>query len=173
MSISDRIAVMKKGKVLQVGSPKELYMTPNSIFVAHFIGESNFLEGHILEPLDERAVIELRGSIQVQAVTRNTKKDERVVLAIRPEAIQMEKSSTHAKRRANSLEGTVEKITFQGDNVRYDVRLENLDPLIVVQPSLADSWFDAGEKVTLTFEPEKAHVFPYPVTGLKEETTVE
>jgi ABC-type Fe3+/spermidine/putrescine transport system ATPase subunit len=173
MSISDRIAVMKKGRVLQVGSPKELYMTPNSIFVAHFIGESNFLEGHILEPLDERAIIELRGGIQVQAITKNTKKDERVVLAIRPEAIKMEKSGTHAKRHTNSLMGTVEKITFEGNNVRYDARLENLDPLVVVQPSLSDSWFDAQQKVTLTFEPEKAHVFPYPEPGLKEETTVE
>ncbi len=47
MSISDRIAVMKKGKIVQVGTSQELYMHPNSLFVAHFIGESNFLEGYI------------------------------------------------------------------------------------------------------------------------------
>ena len=43
MSISDRIAVMKKGKIVQIGSPQDLYIKPNSLFVAHFIGESNFL----------------------------------------------------------------------------------------------------------------------------------
>ena len=98
------------------------------------------------------------------------KRDERVVLAIRPEAIHMEEG---IKRNANGLTGKVEKVTFEGNNVRYDVRLENQDLLIVVQPSLTDSWFDVEQKVTLSFEPEKAHVFPYPETGLKEETTVE
>ena len=49
MSISDRIAVMKKGKIVQIGTPQELYMHPNSLFVAFFIGESNFLEGYIAE----------------------------------------------------------------------------------------------------------------------------
>ena len=47
MSISDRIAVMKKGKIVQIGTPQELYMHPNSLFVAFFIGESNFLEGYV------------------------------------------------------------------------------------------------------------------------------
>ncbi|HDN05695.1 MAG TPA: ABC transporter ATP-binding protein, partial [Candidatus Bathyarchaeota archaeon] len=47
MAISDRIAVMKKGRILQVGTPEELYMNPKSVFVAHFVGESNFLEGYV------------------------------------------------------------------------------------------------------------------------------
>ena len=173
MSISDRIAVMRKGKVLQVGSPEELYMMPNSIFVAHFIGQSNFLEGQILERLDERAKIELRAGTQVQAIAKNTKTDERVVLAIRPEAILMEKSGGSARSYVNCLTGKVEKVTFEGNDVRYDIRLENQDSLVVVQPSLTGSWFDAEQIVTLSFEPEKAHVFHYPETGLKEETTVE
>ena len=170
MSISDRIAVMKKGKVLQVGSPQELYMRPNSIFVAHFIGESNFLEGHVVETFDERAMIELRGGIQVQAVTKNVKREQRVVLAIRPEAILIERGE---RRSPNHLMGIVEKVTFEGNSVRYEIRLENQDPLVVVQPSLVDSWFAKDQKVRLSFEPEKAHVFPYPEIGLKEETTVE
>jgi iron(III) transport system ATP-binding protein len=70
MAISDRIAVMKKGKVLQVGTPQELYMNPQSIFVAHFIGGSNFLEGFIAETKGRMAVIELRGGLKVQALTK-------------------------------------------------------------------------------------------------------
>ena len=62
MAISDRIAVMKKGKVLQVGTPEELYMNPKSVFVAHFIGESNFLEGYFSSISGKGAIIELRGS---------------------------------------------------------------------------------------------------------------
>lgn len=170
MSISDRIAVMRRGRVLQVGTPEELYMKPSSIFVAHFIGESNFLEGHLLKMSEKRAVIELRGELKAQACAENLKIGDRVVLAIRPEAILME---TLAKRGGNSLPGTVEKVTFEGNNVRYEVQLKNQDSLVVIQPSLADSWFSVGQEVTLSFEPEKAHVFAYPETGLKEETTAE
>jgi spermidine/putrescine transport system ATP-binding protein len=60
MAISDRIAVMRRGAIVQVGTPQELYMKPKSIFVAHFIGESNFFEGYILDKQGNEEVIELR-----------------------------------------------------------------------------------------------------------------
>jgi ABC-type Fe3+/spermidine/putrescine transport system ATPase subunit len=93
------------------------------------------------------------------------KRDERVVLAIRPEAIHMEEG---IKRNANGLTGKVEKVTFEGNNVRYDVRLENQDLLVVVQPSLTDSWFDVEQKVALSFEPEKHMCFPILRQGSKK-----
>jgi ABC-type Fe3+/spermidine/putrescine transport system ATPase subunit len=170
MSISDRIAVMRKGRVMQVGTPEELYMKPSSIFVAHFIGESNFLEGHILQVIGKRSTIELRGGLKVQAIDRGRREGDRAILAIRPEALSMEKS---AKTTVNSLPGIVEKVTFEGNIVRYDVGLENEDSLVVVQSSLGDRWFNAGQEVTVSFEPEKAHVFAYPEAGLKAETTAE
>src|SRR5512136_563419 len=67
MAISDRIAVMKKGRIVQIGTPNELYMKPNSIFVAHFIGESNFLEGYVISPNGKESAIELRGGFRVHA----------------------------------------------------------------------------------------------------------
>src|SRR4030043_862891 len=69
MSISDRIAVMKKGKIIQIGSPQELYMHPNSLFVAHFIGESNFLEGYITKT-NGYSEIELRQGLKVKAINQ-------------------------------------------------------------------------------------------------------
>ncbi len=91
MSISDRIAVMKKGKIVQVGSSQELYMHPNSLFVAHFIGESNFLEGYITKANSE-SEIELREGLKIKAINQlNIKQGERVVLAIRPETCEMKK----------------------------------------------------------------------------------
>jgi ABC-type Fe3+/spermidine/putrescine transport system ATPase subunit len=65
MAISDRIAVMKKGKVKQVGTPSELYMTPDNVFVANFIGESNFLEGYVQKEQNNRMSIDIRGGIQI------------------------------------------------------------------------------------------------------------
>jgi ABC-type Fe3+/spermidine/putrescine transport system ATPase subunit len=170
MAISDRIAVMKKGKVLQVGTPKELYMNPQSIFVAHFIGESNFLEGYVLSESDKETLIELRGGIKISAVNSTMRKGERIVLAIRPEVFVIEKGS---KKNRNSVLGVIERVGFEGTNMQYEVRLENQDLVVVVKPSLIGEWFNIGEKVTLSFEPEKAHIFTYPEIGLREELSVE
>ncbi|NIU39741.1 ATP-binding cassette domain-containing protein, partial [Candidatus Bathyarchaeota archaeon] len=68
MAISDRIALMKKGKILQVGTPQELYMKPKHVFVANFIGESNFLEGYVVETDDRGCIIELRGGLIAHAI---------------------------------------------------------------------------------------------------------
>jgi len=169
MAISDRIAVMKKGKVIQVGTPQELYLTPQNIFVAHFIGESNFLEGYISNINGKERTITLRGDLKVQAINHQAKQGEKVVLAIRPETFNIERES----KDENSLSGIIERVTFEGTNIRYEVRLENQDIVVVVKPSLSQEWFNIGEKVSTSFLPEKAHIFAYPDTGFKEEIAVE
>jgi iron(III) transport system ATP-binding protein len=171
MAISDRIAVIKKGKILQVGTPKELYMTPKSVFIAHFIGESNFLEGYVSNLSRREVIIELRDGIKVQAgAPKNMEKGDRAVLAIRPETFIIE---TGIKKTKNSILGTVERITFEGTNIRYEIRLRNQDSVVVVRPSLVEEWLKVGEKVTVSFSPEKTHVFAYPEVGLREELAVE
>lgn len=169
MSISDRIAVMKKGKIVQVGTSQELYMNPNSLFVAHFIGESNFLEGFITKA-NGQSEVELREGLKVKANNKlNILHGERVVLAIRPETCEMKKGHIAAE---NSLFGKIEKATFEGTVVRYEIRLENGDRFIINRPSLTEDWVGIGEEVTINYPLNKAHLFPYPETGLAEEIKV-
>ena len=169
MSISDRIAVMKKGKIVQVGSSQELYMHPNSLFVAHFIGESNFLEGYITK-VNGQSEIELRQGLKLVAANPlNIKQGERVVLAIRPETCEMMKGHFEAE---NSLFGKVEKTTFEGIVVRYEIRLDNGDRFVINRPSLTEDWVKINEDVTITYPLDKAHLFQYPETGLAEEIKV-
>jgi ABC-type Fe3+/spermidine/putrescine transport system ATPase subunit len=170
MAISDRIAVMKKGKVLQVGTPEELYMKPESVFVAHFIGESNFLEGYVSSKSVEGAIVELRGEAKVQTVDKSAKIGERVILAVRPETFIVEKG---VKSSENSFLGTIERVTFEGTNMRYEIRLENQDLIVIIKPSLTEEWLNTGEKVNVSFPPERSHVFAYPKAGLREEIAVE
>ncbi|MEM2971052.1 MAG: ABC transporter ATP-binding protein [Candidatus Bathyarchaeia archaeon] len=170
LAISDRIAVMKKGKVVQVGTPQELYMKPATIFVANFIGESNFLVGYVSNVNNGEATIELRSGIKVQTANKNVKVGERIVLALRPETLIVGKG---AKKGKNAILGTVERVAFEGTNVRYEIRLENQDVIVVVKPSLTEDWINVGEKVTVSFPPEKAHMFAYPEVGLREEMAVE
>ena len=169
MSISDRIAVMKKGRIVQVGAPMELYMNPNSLFVAHFIGESNFLEGEVLKSKQDKVEVELRGGLKVAARGNGVKKDERIVLAVRPEIFTVERGDIEQE---NSLKGEVDKITFEGTFVRYVIKLQNRDTVVVIKPSLAETWFEVGTKVTLSFAAEKTHVFHYPEAGLIDEISV-
>jgi ABC-type Fe3+/spermidine/putrescine transport system ATPase subunit len=168
MAISDRIALMKQGKIMQVGTPQELYMTPNSIFAAHFIGESNFLEGFVHSTNGNEITVELRNGIKVKATNGQAQNGEKVVLAIRPETLIIEKGSGK-----NQLPGTVERVTFEGTNIRYAIRLENQDLIVVVKPSMTGEWFRVGEKVSVEFPREKTHIFKYPDGGLKEEIAVE
>jgi ABC-type Fe3+/spermidine/putrescine transport system ATPase subunit len=170
MAISDRIAVMKKGSIKQVGTPSELYMSPKNLFVANFIGESNFLEGYAADSQNKETLIELRGGIRVQAVNNEVKKGERVVLAIRPEAFSVEEGK---RKGSNSMTGTVERVTFEGTNIRYDIMLGNEDRIVIVKPSMIGRWLRVDEEVTVSFSPEKAHMFAYPEVGLKEELAVE
>jgi ABC-type Fe3+/spermidine/putrescine transport system ATPase subunit len=170
MSISDRIAVMKKGKIVQIGSPQELYIHPNSLFVAHFIGESNFLEGYVTEKNGNKFTeIELREGLKVNVLKQDIKPDEKVVIAIRPETCEMKKGT---KKEENGLAGKIDKVTFEGTFIRYEIRLENGDHFIINKPSLTEEWYTVGEKVTITYPLEKAHVFLYPPNGLADETAV-
>jgi ABC-type Fe3+/spermidine/putrescine transport system ATPase subunit len=168
MSISDRIAVMKKGKIVQMGTPQELYMHPNSLFVAHFIGETNFLEGYITKA-NGSTEVELREGLIVKAVNPGIKESERVVLAIRPETCEMKIGHISVE---NALFGKIDKITFEGTLVRYEIRLENGDRLVINRPSLTEEWVQIGQEVTITYPLDKAHLFPYPEAGLAEETSV-
>ena len=170
MAISDRIAVMRKGKILQVGTPQELYMSPKEIFVANFVGESNFLEGYVESVSDRGSVLELRGNLHVQVLDKSRGSGEKVILAVRPEALELDKRH---KKVENALLGRIERVKFEGTTTRYDVRLENEDLVVVTRPSLAGEWLNADEKVTLSFPPDKSFVFTYPSKGLREELLAE
>jgi ABC-type Fe3+/spermidine/putrescine transport system ATPase subunit len=170
MAISDRIAVMRKGRILQIGTPQELYMKPESIFVAHFIGESNFLEGYVTRKTsDETIEIELREGTKVEALGGGFVEGSQVVLSMRPETLIVERGLQDG---ANVLTGTVERITFEGSSVRYEIRLPNEAVLIAVKPTLSDSMFKVGEVVKVFLPVEYTRVFAYPEAGLKEELSV-
>lgn len=170
MAISDRIALMKKGKIIQVGTPQELYMYPENVFVAHFIGESNFLEGYVSHISGKEATVELRGGLKIKAHDTRAKTGEKVILAVRPEALNIEKEGEENRLL---IRGIVERVTFEGTNIRYEIRLENQDLIVIVKPSMIGEWFNTGDKVNVGFPSEKTHIFKYPDEGLKEATSSE
>jgi ABC-type Fe3+/spermidine/putrescine transport system ATPase subunit len=170
MAISDRIAVMRKGKILQVGTPQELYLNPQHIFVANFVGESNFLEGYVVDRAGHKLTVELRGGISVKSLNKDHKKGEKVVVGVRPEVLSIKKGEHTG---LNSIGGNIEGFRFEGNNVRYEIRLQNDDMVLVVRPALMGEWLTVGEKVTVAFPVEKSFVFSYPERGLRTELALE
>ena len=170
MAISDRIAVMRKGKIMQVGTPQELYLNPQHIFVANFVGESNFLEGYVADRVGHKLTVELRGGIYVKSLNKDHKKGEKVVVAIRPEVLSIMKGE---KSGVNSIVGNIDGFRFEGNNVRYEIRLQNEDMIVVVRPALMAEWLSVGEKITVAFPFEKSFVFSYPEKGLRTELALE
>ncbi|MCW1883672.1 ABC transporter ATP-binding protein [Luteolibacter flavescens] len=124
MSISDRIAVMNKGVIEQVGPPAEIYEAPRSSFVAAFIGDTNFLDGKITEAIDarfSRCEVADFGSIVIDNDKHVTVGD-RVHLSIRPEKLVVSREKPAMSPMDNAVEGKVEDVIYYGSHTRYWVR---------------------------------------------------
>lgn len=126
MAVSDRIAVMHKGKVEQIGSPVELYESPKSSFVAAFIGDTNFLDGRVDEiVLNDYSLLRIEGFPKILCF--NDKKLQRrdlVHLSVRPEKIHISREKPVHNPKHNVFPAIVEGIVYKGDHTKYWVRVE-------------------------------------------------
>jgi len=157
LTMSDRIAVMGNGKVVQIGEAKEIYMKPKTKFVAGFIGETNFVEGVCKSCVCFEAK-SLPPQIKINAPEDFVKKQ--ALLCIRPEKILVGKKLQGIE---NVFEGTIEEYTYLGSFVFLRVRLTDeivlRAQLQVAEDSLAD--FEVGEKIQVGWDTESATVIPF------------
>ncbi|MGQ9600034.1 MAG: ABC transporter ATP-binding protein [Anaerolineae bacterium] len=151
LTMSDRIAVMHQGRILQVGTPTEIYERPSCRFVADFIGETNFLEGTVQEQEGERVTVLVDGGLPVIAQTERTlSPGSRVTVAVRPEKIRLVPQPVPGEH--NTFAGQVEQVVYVGaatlfwvrvsPNVLLAIREQNL----ISAPDLrAYSWGSGGQ----------------------------
>lgn len=124
MSISDRIAVMNKGVIEQVGPPAQVYEAPRSSFVAAFIGDTNFLDGKITDKIDthfSRCEVNGFGSIVIDN-DKPVAPGDRIHLSIRPEKLVVSREKPEIGPLDNAVEGKVEDVIYYGSHTRYWVR---------------------------------------------------
>jgi ABC-type Fe3+/spermidine/putrescine transport system ATPase subunit len=169
MAVADKIVVMKTGKIVEVGTPLQLYLHPKELFTANFVGEANFFEGYITEETDKRTKVNVDGSF-LYSLEKASSRDAKVVAAIRPEFIVIEK-----QRKIEPLwKGSVEAVTFMGSMVRYEVKTENGKVVVVKTPfSSTSQKLRTGTWVNLKFPPESVLLYQYPQSGLEKEISVE
>ncbi|PTY79370.1 ABC transporter ATP-binding protein [Heyndrickxia sporothermodurans] len=128
MSMADRVAVMKDGQVIQIGTPTELYSQPASPFIADFVGTSNILPGKVISSKANESVVQINGK-QIKSTYQTDKEEVNVI--IRPENITILLEGTPSSDSdVNIFEGKINQSTYLGSAVRYEV-LVNENTLIV------------------------------------------
>jgi len=145
LAISDRIAVMKDGNIMQIGTPNEIYAKPQNPFVAGFIGVSNFLECDVKG--DE---VTIQGELTIKIPVRKeyTGKGK---LSARPEQLFFSQTG---------MPGKILFSTFLGDFIEYEVELDNGQSLIVNEYTKDISSVHAdGERVHVSFDPRRVSLY--------------
>jgi iron(III) transport system ATP-binding protein len=143
MVISDRIAVLERGRVAQVGTPDEVFLAPRTRFVAEFIGRTNLLEAIVMGP-----DLVAHGRLRLRVGGGPLPSGARVTVSIRPHDVVI----GEARPGANSVRGTVRRASFLGDGVDYHVQVADSDLVLRVAGS-ATPRRRVGETVGLSIDP--------------------
>lgn len=155
--MSNRVAVMNEGRLIQVGSPQELYDRPNDRFVADFIGDHNGIPVRVLERQGGTTISEAEGLKIISASGKSFDIGEACEMYIRPEKIELLDAGDMSFLK-NSFPGTVTDIIFEGALIKYSVSIsEVFPPLTVSVPNInQEAPYSAGSKVRLSWSPDNA-----------------
>jgi putative spermidine/putrescine transport system ATP-binding protein len=164
LRLSDRIAVMAGGTLRQVGTPEELYETPQDAFVAGFLGESNFLPGLVAEIEDDIALVRLECGVVVEALAGVVRPGERCVVAVRPERIAV--AAVAAEDMGDgALPATLLESAYLGDHVRLLLRVgvagfPTAEVAVKRPAGVPMSGLEPGLPAALAWQAHHARAFP-------------
>jgi spermidine/putrescine transport system ATP-binding protein len=165
MTMSDRIAVMRSGKIEQLDTPGELYERPRTVFVAGFLGVSNLLEGEVVGRADDLSEVKLRDGSVLRVPAAATNGGRQVRVGVRPEKLKVVASEdSHVSSGANSLQGTIVDASYVGVSTQYVVRTREGHDLMVYAQNLETSGAGEalanGQQVSLAWRPQHTFVIP-------------
>jgi len=146
MVISDRIAVLRAGRVVQVGTAEDLFLRPRTRFVAEFIGKTNVIEGRAVAR-DTLA----RGAVRLRVAAADLEPGAAVTVSVRPHQVELAPPED-ARTEPNRLRGTVRRASYLGDAVDYEVAVEGSD-LVLRVTTPPGPRLRPGEATTLRVPP--------------------
>ncbi len=158
LALSDRIAVIDRGRISQIGSPQDIYFRPANPFVARFVGATNLLPGRLLEVSGQSGVVEVLNGRRIRCVVPQHIEDPAAVsVSIRPESIRLASAPPAEAADVNCLAGTMSGLTFLGATRRIDVES---DGVALHTAAASDLPIPVGGEVWLLFDPGRAVVLP-------------
>ncbi len=168
LSISDRVVVMKMGRIVEEGAPIDLYTHPKNLFTANFVGEANFLAGEVVKASGKNVLVELEEGPEIRAEASDQRMGDRVVTAFRPEFVNVETNGV------NRLKGRVVDVLYSGSTVRIRVKLGKGSIVVAKQMLHSEAaTIHVGDDITLSIPPQRILVYPYPEGGLEKELALE
>ncbi len=167
MTMSDRIAVMNKGRYEQLGDPETLYERPTTRFVAGFLGVSNLLRGRPDGTADGYAVVKMADGAPVRVPTALVDGRTQVDVGVRPEKIRIHEAGAATPGGFNSLSGTVTDASYIGVSTQYNVETRGGTRVVIYEQNIeraskSELW-SRGDEVVLAWSPD--HTFVVDATG--------
>ncbi len=149
LALSDTIAVMRSGKIVETGNPRKIYFNPESGFVADFIGRSNRIRATVRAGDAEHTTVDSElGTLDCAG--SGFAPGTEVTLCIRPESIRPQRQPAR-----NSIRGTVESLLFVGDTCEVEIRVGKTLLMARFEP---DADFRAGDEIVFAVSPEHCHL---------------
>ncbi len=163
LSMPDKVVVMNRGAIVQVGTPREVYNHPSTPFVADFMGNANFYDGLIKKYSDSEVVVSfnhLEFSLHPTQCDSTYNKHDEVFIAILPQSITLSPYKKNNVAQHNVLSGEIISLSFNGYSIDYEVTFNDTFIRVVVPHhlTLVDE-YTIGEKVQLHFHPSSFHLF--------------
>jgi ABC-type Fe3+/spermidine/putrescine transport system ATPase subunit len=155
MALSDRVIVMNRGRIEQIGQPREIYQSPSTAFVASFVGASNFLQGEVGEREGGLARVTLASGNRISVPDKGL--SGKVQVALRPHFCAARPATSPVPKGANALDGKLARVTYFGERSEAAVIVDGRE-LLVYLPF--DSSLNVGDDVLVTFAP--ADCIPLP-----------
>lgn len=183
MEVADRIAIIRGGKVIQVGTPKDVFQNPATPFVANFLGRSNTFEGTFVEGGEDHSVVELESGYRVRARPADLNPGDPAVVAVKigatvPTRISGKEDVQDRKMPPGEMpdgyfRGQVQRTLFEGSTITIEVYVGGLGTVSARRSSRRYEDYSPGTEVAVTWQPRQASVFPMPEGGLEEELRLE
>ena len=172
MAIADKIIVMRAGRILQMGTPYELYEHPKSIFVANFLGETNFLQGFVLKLLEDGLIkiwTRLGGpKLFCNEYGNGFNLDDNIVIAFRYEDVYIFpldynfKDSRYNWSKMQFFNAVLESKRFIGSTKRFYLALDNDDKFLSTKPGTFAENYNSGEELIVGIHQDDIHIFEAP-----------
>ncbi len=159
LSLADRLAIMKDGKIVQVGTPREIYNMPVNQFVADFIGETNFINGRLIAKDNNLARVEsIIGEIQSNSRYHNISVGDPITCSIRPESITI--PSMPVPNTVNQFHAQISHLAYLGNVEEYRLLIEKQVEIQAVVHNPGGVERHLGDDIIVHFEPKDVVILP-------------
>lgn len=171
LEMADRIAIIRNGKIIQVGTPMEVFGNPKTPFVANFVGRSNIFVGKMLRTEDGFSMVQLKSDHIVKTKKADIPEGTDVVVAVKIGSTKLNRIAEESDKTVSSgyMAGTVERILYEGATITVEVQIEGVGLVSSKLPNRKFDDYSKGDRVTVEWLPDKAAVFDMPEEGLEEE----